>query len=393
MKQLKDGLYYVGVQNPALRVFDIVMRTEYGTTYNTYLLRGSDKTALIETSHSRFFEAFKANIEEIMPISHIDYVVFNHTEPDHTGTLAKILEINPDITVVGSVAAIRNIGAITNMKFNQMVVKNGDSLDLGGGISLDFISAPNLHWPDSIFSYCKALKTVFTCDFLGAHYCEPTITDELIPYPEKYEDAFHYYYCAIMGPFKKFVLDGLKKLEELDFDMVCCSHGPVLKERISYCMKKYKEWSSVTPEEKTASVFYVSAYGYTAEMASALAKGLASKGVRVETFDIIQHSAAELSEKIELSKAYLFGSPTINRDAVKPVWDVIGMIDPISNKGKKAMVFGSYGWSGEACKNLSERLKGIGIEVWGDIQRINFKPTDADLENLTALGAQFAEEI
>ena len=386
MKLLKENLYYVGVQNPALRVFDIVMRTDYGTTYNAYILKGGEKTALIETSHSRFFDAFKANVEEVIPFSEIDYVIFNHTEPDHTGTLAKILELNPKAVVVGSVAAIRNIGAITNMKFEAKIVKTGDSLDLGGGIVLDFISAPNLHWPDSIFTYCKALKTVFTCDFLGAHYCEPTVTDELIPYPEKYEDAFHYYYNAIMGPFKKFVLEGLKKLEELDFDMVCCSHGPVLKERIGYCMEKYKEWSSVTVKANKAACFYVSAYGYTAEMAAALCEGLKKGGCEVEIYDIINSDMTKIAESIETSSLYLFGSPTINRDAVKPVWDVIGMIDPISNKGKKAVVFGSYGWSGEACKNMADRLAGIGINVIAEPLKINFKPSASDLENITATG-------
>ena len=393
MKELKESLYYVGVQNPNLRVFDIIMTTDYGTTYNAYLLRGSEKTALIETCHTKFFDVFKSNVEEIMPLSEIDYVVFNHTEPDHSGSLARLLEYNPDIKAVGSVAAIRNLGAITNMQLNSMVVKNGEKLDLGGGIELEFVSAPNLHWPDSMFSYCSALKTVFTCDFLGSHYCEPTVTDDFIPYPEAYWSAFRGYFDAIMGPFKKFVLDGLSKLEKLDFDMVCTSHGPVLKNNISEAVAKYKEWSTTKNDEKTAAVFYVSAYGYTEMMAEALALGMNSAGVKTEIFDIINHPASTIAEKIANSSAYLFGSSTINRDAVKPVWDAISMIDPISNKGKKALVFGSYGWSGEACKNLSERLRGIGIDVAPENERIVFKPSDEDIERLKEVGKTFAESI
>ncbi|NLZ46713.1 MAG: FprA family A-type flavoprotein [Clostridiales bacterium] len=369
------------------------MKTEFGTSYNAYLLRGSEKTALVETCHTRFFEVFKSNVEEIMPISDIDYVVFNHTEPDHSGSLERLLEYNPNIKAVGSVAAIRNLSAIANKKIDSITVKNGDKLDLGGGISLDFVSAPNLHWPDSIFSYCESLKTVFTCDFLGSHYCEPTITDDFISYPENYWSAFRGYFDAIMGPFKKFVLDGIAKLEKLDFDMVCTSHGPVLKNNITEAVAKYKEWSQPKDNEKTAAIFYVSAYGYTEIMADALAVGMNTAGVKTEIFDIIKHDTSVIAEKIEKSSAYLFGSPTINRDAVKPVWDTISMIDPISNKGKKALVFGSYGWSGEACKNLSERLRGIGIDVVAENERILFKPSEEDIQNLKEIGKAFAETI
>ena len=237
MLKLKENIYYVGVINPNLRVFDIIMATEYGTTYNAYLIKG-DKTALVESVHDRFSETFFRNIKEICNPSEIDYIIFNHTEPDHSGSIAKLLEYNPDITVVGSAASIKNISNISNCSFKSQTVKTGDSLDLGQGLVCEFISAPNLHWPDSIFTYLPSRKTVFTCDFLGSHYCEPLITDDEITYIDAYKSAFENYYQAIFGPFKKFVLDGLKKLEPLDFDMVCCSHGPVLKNEIKYTMEK-----------------------------------------------------------------------------------------------------------------------------------------------------------
>ena len=153
-----------------------------------------------------------------------------------------------------------------------MTVKNGDTLDLGQGLVLEFISAPNLHWPDSIFTYVPARKTVFTCDFLGAHYCEPLITDDEITYPKAYDEAFAYYYAAIFGPFPKFVRDGLAKLEALDFDMVCCSHGPVLKNSIKRAMDKYAEFAAPKDMGRTAAIFYVSAYGYTKAAAERYAK-------------------------------------------------------------------------------------------------------------------------
>lgn len=390
MLKLKDNLFYVGTQNPSLRVFDIIMCTEFGTTYNAYIVKG-EKTALIETCHNKFYDIFKSNVEEVCPLSEIDYVIFNHTEPDHSGSLEKLLAVNPDIEVFGTTAAIKFLKAISNKDFNGHVIKAGEKLDLGAGIDLEFIPAPNLHWSDSMFTYCSALKTVFTCDFLGSHYCEPTITDDFLSEPDGYWRAFKNYYCAIMGPFKKFVNAGLDKLEELEFDTVCTSHGPVLKHNISEAMAKYRKWSQPTVVPNTAAIFYVSAYGYTEMMANALAQGLKEAGVDAHVYDIIKTSTAEIAEKIETSQMFMFGSSTINKDAVKPVWDVMSMIDPISNAGKKALMFGSYGWSGEACRNLQARAEGIGLKVPVENQRVNFKPSDEDLANLKSVAVEFAK--
>ena len=152
-------------------------------------------------------------------------------------------------------------------------------------------------------------------------------------------------------------------MKALDFDMVCTSHGPVLKESISKAMEQYSEWSTLAPHEKTATIFYVSAYGYTKIMAEAFEEELNSLGIKTKAYDIIKNDMCELVEKIESSDAILLGSPTINRDAVKPVWDILSLTDAVSNRGKPTLIFGSYGWSGEACKLLSERAKGLSLNV------------------------------
>lgn len=391
-EKLKENLYYVGILNPNLRVFDIIMTADYGTSYNSYIVKG-EKTALIETAHNKFITQFIDNINEVCSPSDIDYVIFNHTEPDHSGSLEHLLEINPDITVYATAPAIKNLKNITNREFKAVSVKSGDALDLGNGIVFDFISAPNLHWPDSMFTHCKALDAVFTCDFLGSHYCETAITDDIISYPDEYKSAFFNYYSAIFGPFKQAVRDGLKKLKELDFSMVCPSHGPVLKNMLSYCIGSYEKWSESDTETDCASVFYVSAYGYTEMMAKALCDGITEAGFKCECFDIIKHTQAELSEALSKSSAYLIGSPTINRDAVKPVWDLISCIDPVSCRGKQVLIFGSYGWSGEACANLTERVKGIGLKPFGEPFKSCFKPTDAELSELKNLGREFAAQV
>ncbi len=392
MKQLKENIYYVGALNPNLRIFDIIMKTEYGTTYNAYVVKG-EKTALIETVHDKFTKSFLESVEEISSLDKIDYIILNHTEPDHSGSVAKLVSINPEITVVGTTAALKNVANITNMDFKKLAVKTGDKLDLGGGLEFEFIVAPNLHWPDSMFTYLPARKAIFTCDFLGAHYCEPLLTDDLITYPEAYESAFKNYYDAIFSPFKKFVLDGLDKMKGLDFDMVCNSHGPILKERIKKNMELYREWSTPENTEKNIAIFYVSAYGYTKSMAEAFEARLSENGIKTKSYDIIHHPACELKEALEKASGVMFGSPTINRDALKPVWDLISSVDAISNKGKPCMVFGSYGWSGEACPMLEERLKSLGLKIAGESFRVLMKPDGKDFEKIKELADNFAKAV
>lgn len=392
MMMLKDNIYYVGVINPNLRVFDIIMKTEYGTTYNAFLVKG-EKTALIETVHRRYSKQMIDKIQELVPIDTIDYVIYNHTEPDHSGCIADLIKFNPDMEIIGSAAAIKNISNIGNVSFKSRVVKTGDKLDLGNGLELEFLMAPNLHWPDSMFTYLPARKTVFTCDFLGAHYCEPLLTDDEITYPEAYEGAFAYYYQAIFGPFKKFVLNGLDILEKLDFDMVCCSHGPVLKNSFKNAMEKYREWSTPKEIEKNVAIFYVSAYGYTKELADAFVKNFEEAGVKASAYDIIQNNMGELVEKFEQASGVLIGSPTINRDALKPVWDLLSSVDAITNRNKPFGVFGSYGWSGEACKMLEERCVGLGLKSTFEALRVQMRPSEDDLLKVKELSAAFLEKM
>ena len=226
--KLRENIWSVGVQNPALRVFDIVMESKYGTTYNAYLVTGGEKTALIEAVHRDYFDELVRNVEEVLPIEKVDYLIMNHTEPDHSGGVKALLERCPNLEVLCSASAKKFLSAISNETFPCRVVKDGDTLDLGGKI-LKFISAPLLHWPDSMFTWDEADKTLFTCDFLGAHFCEPSMVDTGIHavYRRAYEGELRYYFDCIFGPFKPAVLDGLDKMPA-EAELVCTSHGPCL---------------------------------------------------------------------------------------------------------------------------------------------------------------------
>lgn len=384
-KKLKDNIFSVGVLNPGLRVFDIIMLTEYGTTYNAYLVKG-EKTALIETVHENSFDEYLENIEALVNVKDIDYIILNHTEPDHTGSVRKILEINPNITVISTAAGNKYISAISNSKFNSKIVKSNDTLDLGNGKVLKFIVAPFLHWPDSMFTYLESDKVLFSCDFLGAHYCEPNMIDTKIKYPQKYEGAFKYYFDAIFGPFKKSVLDGLDKIKNLDIDMICTSHGPVLTEKIETAKSKYRLWCEETlkpNEKKKCLILYVSAYGYTKKLADAAFEQLnLSNKYDVKMINVIEEDMAKIKEEIDRSDAIMLGSPTINRDALKPIWDVLSCTDAIINRGKPIAIFGSYGWSGEAVPMLKARAESLGLKVVGDGFKTVFNPTQEDIESM-----------
>ena len=391
--KIADNVYYVGVSNPTLRVFDIIMATEYGTTYNSYLVQGSEKTALIDGAHKGFENLFVENVEAITDFKNIDYMVVNHTEPDHSGAIRLVIEHNPDIVVYGTAACLKNLDNIVRMPFNRVAVKDGDTLELGGK-TLTFCVSPNIHWPDTMMTYLAEDKILFSCDFLGAHYAEPTMYVHKAYKKDLYEKEFKVYYDAIMGPFAKFVLRALDRIKDLDIALVCPSHGPMIAgDDIKVAMDTYRKWA--TPEEKTdktVAIYYVSAYGYTRQMCQYLADKLGAKGIVVSAFDVIKTDAAEIAAHLE-DDCLVFGSPTLNRAALKPVLDVISCIDAVSAAGRPYATLGCFGWSGEACAQLNDRCNSIKMKQVGESVRSQFTPTDEIYAQLDTLADQIAETI
>lgn len=396
--KITDSLYAVGILNPSLRVFDIVMETEYGTTYNSYLLKGEKANVLVECCHKKYFDQYLANIREVVDPSKIDYIVLNHNEPDHTGCVERLMDYAPNATILISQAGsiyLKNIINRTDVKVR--VVKNDEVVDIGGK-TMRFIMAPFLHWPDSMFTWVEEEKTLFSCDFMGAHYCEPYTFDYNMAYPEKYEVGFTYYYNAIFGPFKPYVLAGLDKIRDLDIERVCNSHGPVLTKgcRLEYVLESYRGWSQPHKNEKlTIPVFYTSAYGNTRQMADAIRDGIleAKPEADVTLYDIIHEDMNALSQRLNESDAFALGSPTINSDAVPPAWILLSHVDAVNNKKKPVLIFGSYGWSGEAVPNLTARVTGLKMKPFGEGLKVPFVPSEADLEKARETGKSFAEGL
>ena len=385
--KLRENIWSVGIQNPALRVFDVVMESKYGTSYNAYLVTGGEKTALIEAVHKDYFDELVRNVEEVLPIERVDYLIMNHTEPDHSGGVKALLERCPNLTVLCSASAKKFLGAISNENFPCRVVKNGDTLDLGGK-TLTFISAPLLHWPDSMFTWDEADKTLFTCDFLGAHFCEPSMMDTGIHavYRQAYEGEVRYYFDCIFGPFKPAVLDGLDKMPA-EAELVCTSHGPCLTAAtLAHVKDCYRQWATPAPRStvKTAAVLYCSAYGCTASLAQAAAQALADDGCKVTTVDLVAPQGADVAALVNSCDVVLFGAPTINRSAPEAIWYAVHAVDAINTRGRAAGAFGSFGWTGEAAGMVHEQLKQLKFAMPEAPFKVCFTPTEDDLAAVAA---------
>ena len=394
--EIKKDIYWVGALDPGLRIFDIVMYTPYGTTYNSYIVKGSKKTAIFETVKEKFFDEYLARLDSLnIDIKNIDYIVVDHTEPDHAGSVEKLLDIAKNAKVVGSSTAIKFLQNIVNHSFEYIEVKDGSSLDLGDK-TLKFISAPLLHWPDTIYTYVPEEKLLITCDSFGCHYSSEKIFNDLIEDKEKYMDALKYYFDCIMGPFKPYVLKAYNKIKDLPMDIICPGHGPILRDNPKKVVELYKKWSTEDDisKNKEITICYVSAYGYTKEIAHKIAEGIKSvDNFTINSFDVIYSKEEEIMSKINSSIGLLFGSPTITSDALRPIYDVINSLNPIIHGGRFAGAFGSYGWSGEAVPNIEERLKQLRMKLPVPGLKINFKPSKEDNNRAYNFGRSFAEKI
>lgn len=391
--ELKKGVFWNGVYDRDLRVFDIIMETEFGTTYNAYTVKGSEKTAVIESAKQKFEAEYMQNLQEVTSIDKIDYIIVNHTEPDHSGSIEKLLEMNPDIEIIGTTAAIRFVGAILNKPFKSRVVKDGEEISLGDK-TLRFIMAPNLHWPDTMFTYIPEDKVLFTCDSFGAHYGTETVLRSGVKDEEGYMRAAKYYFDMILGPFKSYMQKAIEKVKALDLDLICTGHGPVLDSKIDELIATYETWSKrENPNpNKTVVIPYVSAYGYTKAMAESIAKGIKSEGVDVLLVHLVDDDCSGLADALLYADGILLGSPTMLGDALKPIYDLTTSMLPAIHGGKQAAAFGSYGWSGEAVDNLTQRLKQLKMKTSDGI-KVQFKPSEEDLQNCEAFGREFAKKV
>jgi NADH oxidase (H2O-forming) len=393
--KIKDNLYWVGVQDHDLRVFDVIMETEFGTSYNAYLLKTDEGAILFETAKAKKMDIFLDNLKEVCKLSEIKYIVIDHTEPDHAGSLEELLALCPNATVLGSAIALQFLANICNCEIPGKAVTENDTISLGG-YDLSFISVPFLHWPDSMFTYIKQNKTLVTCDSFGCHYADDRVCNDLIE--GDFVEAYSYYFNMIMGPFKKYVQAALQKIAPLELETICPGHGPVLREKLDFYLDLYDKWSQEPePEERSepkVSIAYVSAYGYTEELALTIATSISENcDAHVTCYDMVVEDHAEVLAAVMDSDGILFGTPTVNGDALPPITDLAMQLNGVLHGGKFAGSFGSYGWSGEGADMLMARLNVLRMNTLEPPMKAVFKPSTEELAEAYNYGKRFARKL
>ncbi|MEG1148133.1 MAG: FprA family A-type flavoprotein [Niameybacter sp.] len=395
---IQPDFFWLGALDFDLRIFDIVMETQFGTSYNSYLLKTDSHTVLFETVKESFFDTFLDKLKCLCVPSDIDYIVINHTEPDHAGSLNLLLEYAPHATVICSVVALKYLTQIINRPFKHHVVKDQETLQLGNR-TLRFILAPFLHWPDTMYTYIEEDHILVTCDSFGAHYANPILLRSHLEenHANNYLSAYKYYFDMIMGPFKPYVLKALHKIENLPLDFICPGHGLILDaSQIPHHLALYKTWSLPVVRSKPSVVIaYVSAYGYTESLAWQIAQGLQSarKDIDVHLFDLVSTPLERVLTEVEHCCGLIIGSPTILSDTLPPIWQLLTSLNPTVHKGKKATAFGSYGWSGEAVDFIVERLEQLKMNMIVPPLKILFKPNSDNLAEAFKLGESFGENL
>ncbi len=395
--KLTEGVYWVGTIDYDLRVFDIVMATEFGSTYNSYLIVGSEKTALIDTAKEPFKEEFFSRINDIIDIKNIDYLIVNHAEPDHSGCVEYVLEKNPDIEIYGSIPAYMNLKEIVNisdLKYHK--VKEGETLSLGNK-TLEFTLQPNLHWPDTMFTYLKEDNILFTCDFFGAHYAFDGVMSSTLKNIKDYDRSLKEYFDAIMSPFMPAVRRGVQKVKEYNPIIIATSHGAVLEgDYIPKAIRFYEEWSKeITNEIPLVVIPFASAYNYTRTMAYIIKDAIIeefSGRINVELYDLIETKVDDVVKRIKQANAFLIGSATIVRDTLPTIWEILAKVHYEELKGKIATAFGSYGWSGEAVDNIIQRLEQLKMKPLPGL-KIKFRPSKSQEEEVREFGINFVKEL
>ena len=358
--QLLDDLYYVGCVDHGLKVFDSIMPLEYGTSYNSYLLKTKEGCVLFEGNKADFAEEYLAHISSIADLKDISYLVVAHTEPDHSGAIEALLKKNPNIVVIASPSGINNLKSILRFPFKATPMTPGKEMKVGQ-YTLKFYSGLFLHWPDVLFTYIPELKTLVSCDAFGTHYAFDEILLSKVTNWEEYRASFDYYFDCIMAPFASYAIQAVDRVRGLEIERILPGHGPVVDCKVPEVLNAFEEDAkknlpSLEPNKVT--LVFTSCYRYTKQMAAYVIEELKKAGKEVSCFEIDALNYAslkpEILESIRSSSLVLFGTPTLVNDAVNLFYDLLISKTIPFFAGKKFAAFGDYGWSGEGVKNLSE---------------------------------------
>ena len=376
-KEIKNSVYYCGLNDCERKIFDELIPLEHGTTYNSYLVKGSEKVALIDTMYPKKTDLYLKNLDE-NNITKVDYIIANHGEQDHSGSIPALLEKYPEAMVVTNAVCKNNIIEMLHVDESKIqVIKNDDELSLGDK-TLRFMIAPGVHWPDTMFTYLVEDNLLCTCDFLGAHYTFKE--DEMFaPDSKELEHSAKRYYAEIMMPFRGVCKKYTQQVKDLNPDMILPSHGPIYKNP-KFILDLYADWTA--DEGKNLVLLpYVSMYGSTEEMIDYLVEKLNAKGIKTEKFDIVTGDLGDLAMGLVDATAIILGSSMVLASPHPMAANVAYLANLLRPKAKIASFVGSYGWGGNLFGKLGEMLSGLKLDVIEPLL-VKGKPDSNDFKKL-----------
>jgi flavorubredoxin len=366
------------------------LSTNRGTSYNSYLIRDS-KTVLIDTVARPFAKEFVRNLIWETNLDQIDYVVANHAEPDHSGALPELMKLMPGKPILCTKNCAESLRGHYHEDWNFQIVKTGDRIPIGKN-ELLFIEAPLLHWPDSMFTYATDDKVLFSNDAFGQHLATEFLTNDRVDQSELYAEALKYY-ANILTRFSPLVKAKIAELTKLDLpiSMIAPSHGAIWRKKPMQIVEQYAKWAD-SYHENQITIIYDTMWGATRMMAEYIAKGIVKidPKVTVKLFKVSNSDKNDIITEIFKSKAVIIGSPTINSGEMSEIAGLLREIGGHNFKEKKAAVFGSYGWSGEAPRRIYDSLKASGFNMIDDGLKYLWQPDDQALENCIAYGEKIA---
>ncbi|MEY4353687.1 MAG: hypothetical protein RLZZ609_1928 [Cyanobacteriota bacterium] len=373
--------------------FDIEFGLRNGTTYNAFLVRG-ERTALIDSSHLKFADTWLPLLQSQIDPKAIDVLIVSHTEPDHSGLIGHLLELNPDLEIVASKVAIQFLENQVHRPFRSRAVKSGDSLDLGVNASsgvahrFEFLSAPNLHWPDTIFSYDHGTGILYTCDAFGLHYCSDSLYDAD---PGAIAPDFRFYYDCLMGPNARSVLQALKRMESLpEITTIAVGHGPLLKHHLPLWIGDYREWSSQRSAEGAyVAVGYISQHGFCDRLSQAIARGISKAGTAVQLVDLRATDAQELSALIGEAAAVVV--PTWPSQADSDLQASIGTLLAALHPKQWVGLYDAFGGNDEPIDTVASRLRSLGQQEAFAPLRIRHVPEPLDYQRCEEAGTDLGQ--
>ncbi len=384
--EIGPEVYWVGIKDFNRRLFDALIPLPQGTTYNSYLVKGKKKTALIDTVNPGFEKEFMEKVSEKTDLALLDYLVMNHAEPDHAGAIPFILEASNKAVLVTSEKGAKMAQVYYRVAPARIrTVKDGETIELGDK-TLRFIEAPWLHWPETMFSYLVEDKILFPCDFLGAHTAFGTYDDEildLIPMAKKY-------FGEIMMPFRVMGKKALEKIKGLPIKIIGPSHGPIYKNP-ARILDAYQQWTAGETRKK-AIVVYTTMWGATQAMVKTMAETLLAEGIEVSVYNLSYADLGDIAKDLVDSRALVLGMPTVLAGMHPVAIYAAHLVKALHPPLQYVVVLSSYGWGGGALKQAAEILAPTKIEVVGTLE-INGPPSADDHTKVIEIGKQLATKI